>query len=80
MRGNSDDVISSIDVSVAFLQSMEYDVNDEPRYVYYKPHSRAKSKYYILRGPIYGQRVASKKWHDTLVEYLTSKGFVQGKD
>ena len=67
-------------MSVAFLQSLEYDSSDPPRYVYHRPSPDSKPQYYRLRGPIYGQRVASKKWYDTLVLFMLSQGFIQGKD
>ena len=66
--------------SVAFLQSLEYDPNDTPRYVYHRPHPSLPPQYYRLRGPIYGQRAASKAWFNTLVEFMVSQGFVQGAD
>ena len=79
-KGSKTDVVSAIDVSVAFLQSLEYDPNDTPRYVYHRPHPSLPPQYYRLRGPIYGQRAASKAWFNTLVEFMVSQGFVQGAD
>ena len=48
--GDPNDVISSIDVSVAYLQANPYDENDIKKYVSYKPHDSSKTFYYHLRG------------------------------
>ena len=58
MGGKADDVLSSIDVSVAFLQSEEYGPGEKPRYVSYKPFPGAREYVFQLRGPVYGQRSA----------------------
>ena len=73
--GNCNDVLSSVDISVAFLQAKEYTDEDRPRYVSYKPHPNAKVQYYRLKGPIYGMRSASREWYDTLSEWLESEGY-----
>ena len=73
--GNCNDVLSSVDISVAFLQAKEYTEEDRPRYVSYKPHPNAKVQYYRLKGPIYGMRSASREWYDTLSEWLESEGY-----
>ena len=73
--GDCNDIISSIDISVAFLQAKEYDDEDRPRYVSYKPHPTAKTRYYKLKGPIYGMRSASREWYDTLCNWLESEGY-----
>jgi len=82
MIGRSNDIISSIDVYTAFLQSDEYKSTDLIRYVYYQARSsRGGAKiYYILRGCLYGQRTASMEWYRTLTTYLVSKGFRAGKN
>ena len=59
MDRSEDEVISSVDVSVAFLQSIAYSPTNAKRYVKYKPHKQAKEEYYELLGPLYGQRSAS---------------------
>ena len=41
MAGHACDVVSSIDVSTAFLQADEYPDDMQPRYVSYKPHPNA---------------------------------------
>jgi hypothetical protein len=46
MGGEADDIISSIDISVAFLQSREYGPDDPPRYVTYRPYSGGKESVY----------------------------------
>ena len=64
------DVLSSIDVSVAFLQANPYHEDDTKRYVSYKPYSSSETLYYNLRGPIYGMRSGSRLWYNTLAEWL----------
>ena len=78
--GAKDDIVSSVDVSVAFLQSEEYDTTEQKRYVYFKPRAGVEPQYFRLRGSIYGQRSASKKWYQTISGYLVRQGFVAGID
>ena len=80
MHGLFGDVISSIDVSTAFLQAAEYEVGSTPRYVYYQACQGGPKVYYRLRGCLYGQRTASMEWHRTLVQWLVSEGFLSGKN
>ena len=80
MKGLLGDVISSIDVSTAFLQAEEYEAGSMPRYVYYQATKGGPMVYYRLRGCLYGQRTASMEWHRTLVQWLVSEGFTQGKN
>ena len=54
------DVISCIDVSVAFLQADEYGPEDRPRYVSLRAYPGAKKHVFQCRGPIYGMRSASR--------------------
>ena len=56
--GGASDVLSCIDVSVAFLQSEEYGPDEKPRHVTYRPFAGAKEYVFQLRGPVYGQRSA----------------------
>ena len=79
--GSQTDVLSSIDVSVAFLQSAEYGEDEPPRYVSYKPYQGAKEYVFQLRGPVYGQRSAPRAWYRTISEWMVnSQKFDQGKD
>ena len=73
--GDPDDVLSAIDVSVAFLQANPYHKDDVKRYVSYKPYSSSETLYYHLRGPIYGMRSGSRLWYNTLSEWLESEGY-----
>ena len=73
--GNVNDIVSSIDISVAFLQANEYKPTDPPKYVSYKAHPNAPTKYYKLKVLIYGMRSASRDWYDTLSGWLESKGY-----
>ena len=65
-----DEVISSIDISVAFLQADEFGPDDATRYVKYTPYKGATPKYYRLRGPLYGQRSSPRRWFNTLRDWL----------
>ena len=81
MCGMIGDVISSIDVSTAFLQADEYPTDMPPRYVYYQPYPGASKQYYILRGCLYGQRTSGMEWYNTLNTWLCEDmGFVPGKN
>ena len=67
-------------MSTAFLQAEEYEAGSMPRYVYYQATQGGPRVYYRLRGCLYGQRTASMEWHRTLVQWLASEGFTQGKN
>ena len=73
--GSPDDVICSIDVSVAFLQSDPYPSDAPKRYVKYQPHKFATPIYAELSGPVYGLRSASLDWFKTLSKWLESEGY-----
>ena len=70
-------VLSSRDVSVAFLQADEFDSTEPPRYVSYKAWKTAATEVYRLRGPLYGQRSASRRWYETIAGWLIRQGFSQ---
>ena len=80
MCGLATDIISAVDVSTAFLQAEEYGADEQTRYVKYKAHANAETKFYELLGPIYGQRSASKAWFKTFAGWLKSEGFRQGEN
>ena len=65
-RAGKDGVISARDVSTAFLQSTSYGPKEPERYVSYKSHAGADTRYYRLLGPLYGQRSASRRWFQTI--------------
>ena len=74
------DVVSSIDITTAFLQANPYDDGIQ-RFVYYQAYPGAEKEFYELTGPIYGQRAASLKCFETLREWLVKDmGFVEGKN
>jgi hypothetical protein len=64
--GHAEEVSSSIDVSVAFLQANKYGPEERPRYVPYRPYSGGPKYVAKLLGPIYGQRSAPRAWYKTL--------------
>ena len=81
MSGRAGDVISSIDVSVAFLQSELYGPDEQPRYVSYKPYSGGLEYLFRLLGPVYGQRSAGRAWFKTVTSWLVGEmGYMQGKN
>ena len=74
MHDPPNDVISYNDIGVTFLQAHGYDPEDK-RHVSYKAH-RESSEHDIvfeLRGPLHGQRVASKQWYQTLASWLCDR-------
>ena len=79
MNGPVSDIISSNDVSVAFLQANGFDINDK-RYVSYKAYKEATEFVFELCGPLYGQRVASKQWYCTIAEWLCDRGCIQAQN
>jgi hypothetical protein len=73
MGGNRDDVLSSIDVSVAFLQADAYKPGEPDRYVEYKPYAGGRAYLFKLLGPIYGQRSAPRAWYKTVTAWLVGE-------
>jgi hypothetical protein len=79
MNGPKSDLISTNDVSVAFLQANGFDPNDK-RYVSYKAFKEASEYVFELCGPLYGQRIASKQWYSTIASWLCDRGFIQAQN
>jgi hypothetical protein len=81
MKGEEGDILSSIDVSVAFLQATEYGPDETPRYVSYDPYGDGSKYIFRLKGPIYGQRSAPRAWYKTITQWLVEEaGYVQGSN
>ena len=76
MAGNDGDVLSSVDIDVAFLQADEFDPSEPTRYCSYKPHPDAVERFFRMRGPIYGSRDAGMRFYKTVLPWLESQGFV----
>ena len=74
------EVIASCDIDTAFLQGNEYGPNDRPRYVVLRMYKGAPLQLFKLKGSLYGQREASMRWYQTLAPFVTSLGYVQGKN
>ena len=73
------EVVGSTDVTTAFLLADQYKSTDPKRYVLWRQYKNAPMKVWRLSGPLYGQRDSSRRWFDTLVNYLTNDlGFEQG--
>ena len=79
MNGPATDIISTNDISVAFLQAHGFDADDK-RYVSYKAFKEANEYVFQLCGPLYGQRIASKQWYCTIATWLCDRGFIQAKN
>ena len=79
-RGGLNRWISKIDIAVAFLQADAYSQSDPTRYVYIQEAQDKVNRYFELLGPLYGSRSSSKRWHNTMVGYLISKGYIQGNN
>ena len=73
--GPRSDVISTNDVTVAFLQSDPCPSDQEPRYVGYTPHKGSLEWVFELLGSIYGQRSASREWFRTFSNWFENEGF-----
>ena len=73
-------MLSSVDISTAFLQADEFPVSDKPRYVVYTPYRGADPQVYRLRGSIYGCRRASMWWFKTLQKWMLQHKFKQSKN
>ena len=79
MHGPKTDLISTNDISVAFLQANEFEEGDK-RYVSYKAFKEATEYVFELCGPLYGQRIASKQWYCTIAGWLCDRGFIQAQN
>jgi hypothetical protein len=79
MNGHWSDIISTNDVSVAFLQANGFDPDDK-RYVSYKAFREANEYVFELCGPLYGQRIASKQWYCTIAGWLCDRGYIQAQN
>ena len=77
LPSNKRHVLSSRDVSVAFLQSDEFGSDEPDRFVSYKAWKEAATEVYRLKGPLYGQRSASRRWYETISRWLLQQGFEQ---
>ena len=73
-------VVSSRDISVAFLQADEFDKDDAPRYVSYKAWKKAATEVYRLKGGLYGQRSASRRFYETISRWLNEQGYHQSSN
>jgi hypothetical protein len=70
MAGVPEDVISSVDIDVAFLQADEFPESEQTRYASYKSHPLADTQYYAMRGPIYGSKDAAMRFYTTIAPWL----------
>ena len=62
----------TIDISTAFLQAHRYKPDEPKRFVKFKDPVTLTWLYYLLLGPIYGQRSAPIRWEDTIAGWLVS--------
>ena len=75
--------LASVDIRTAFLQSDRYQGNDWARYIKVRDISKLSEhtyKYYLLLGPMYGQRSAPIRWENTVVPFLVEEGFHRGEN
>jgi hypothetical protein len=81
MGGEKTDVLNSIDVSVAFLQSEMYGPDEIPTYVSYRPYAGAREYVFQPRGRLYGQRSVPRAWYSTMAQWpVQDMGYKQGKN
>ena len=67
-----EDVISVGDYKQAFLQADNFDGEDAPKYVGYKPYKGATLRVYQLKGSLYGMSQAPMDWYRTLTTWMMS--------
>ena len=73
------DVIATIDLDCAFLQSTPFP-EGKHKYCHFKNPCTGETEYHRQQAPIYGERSAPKHWIDTLVPELVKLGFRQGEN
>ena len=71
------DVIATIDLGCAFLQSTPFP-EGKHKYCRFKSPCTGETEYHRQQAPIYGERSAPEHWIDTLVPELVKLGFTQG--
>ena len=69
--GSKSEVLSIVDVSVAFLQLDLCGPSGVKRYVSLRSYPGGPVHVFELGGPIYGQRSAPRAWNKTLTKWLT---------
>ena len=75
-KGRVGDVISSVDITTAFLQADMFKDGID-RYVYYQPYKGASKEYYKYLGPVYGSRSSPALFYATLRDWLVDVGYTQ---
>ena len=81
LLGDQRHVLSVVDISAAFLQAFEYPEGDRPRYVSYRAWLGAAENVFRLKGPLYGQRSAPRRWYETIAGWLVgSMGMEQSEN
>ena len=80
MNGHQMDVLSSVDIEVAFLQADEFGPDEPTRYASYKPHPDSEEQFYRMLGPIYGSRDAGMRFYKTMKPWLLSQGFAMAEN
>ena len=79
--GNKEQIVASVDISVAFLQADAYTATDRPRYVSLRAYRGADKHTFQLKGPIYGQRSAPRAFYITLQQWLVGDmGYTQSEN
>ena len=76
----ADDVIAQVDISTAFLQSDMFAADAPPRYLKLRDPITGEMRYFRQLGVVYGSCSSSRRWQDTLHNWLVSIGFEQGKN
>ena len=77
---HADDVIAQVDISTAFLQSDMFAADAPPRYLKLRDPITGEMRYFRQLGVVYGSCSSSRRWQDTLHNWLVSIGFEQGKN
>ena len=74
------DVVASVDISTAYLQSDLFEPDEPPRYLVLKDPISGQTRYFRQLGVVYGSASSAVRWMNTLHPFLVSIGFQQGKN
>ena len=72
--------LGAIDISTAFLQSHRYQPHEPIRTIKLWDPTLRKYRYYLLLGPMYGQRSAPVRWENTISPWMIEIGFARGEN
>jgi hypothetical protein len=75
-----DEILSSFDFDLAFLQSDAFAPTEREKHVSFCPHPGYPEEIFKLTGPLYGSDDAPMRFFNTVAPWLISIGFTQAKN